>query len=78
MGVGAFGAFLERGGRESKSCCGKSEEELIMHAYFITPLGWLIPNTESLLTLLDVGGHVHVGPVDPLKVNLKGNIRKPF
>lgn len=74
LGVGVFC----RGGWESKLWCGKSEAELIMHVYFITPLGCLIPNPESLLILLDVGGHVHVGPVDPLKVNLKGNIRKHF
>lgn len=49
-----------------------------MHMYLITPLGWLIPNPESPLVLLDVGGHVHKGPVDPLKVNLKDNIRKHF
>lgn len=49
-----------------------------MHMYFITPLGWLIPNAESQFILLDMGGHVHIGHVDPLKVNLKDNIRKHF
>ena len=51
-----------RGGWESKLWCGKSEAELIMHVYFITLLGGFIPNPE--FARLDVGGHVHVGPVD--------------
>lgn len=32
----------------------------------------------GLHILLDVGGHVCLGPVDPLKVSLKGSIRKHF
>lgn len=32
----------------------------------------------GLRVLLDVGGHVLIGPVDLLKVNLKGGIRLHF
>jgi len=74
FGRWGFLGFFGGGGRESKSWYGKSEAELIMRVYFITPLGWLIPNPESLLMFLDVGGHVHIRPVDPLKVNPKGTI----
>lgn len=70
-GIGRFS-----GGGLGKAICGKSEAELIMHVYFTAPLGWRVSNPESLLILLDVGGHVPVGTVDPLTVNLKGHIRK--
>lgn len=62
---------------ESKSWCDKSAE-LIMHVCSITPLAWFISNPGSAHPPTDVRGHVCLGPVDPLKVNLKGNIRKHF
>lgn len=76
FGRWGFLGFFGGEKRESKSWCGKSAE-LIMHVCFITPrLGLFL--ILGLRVLLDVGGHVLIGPVDPLKVNLKGGIRLHF
>lgn len=76
LGIGVLGAFLEGYWGKQFVVQQITEAQLIMHVYFIMPLGWLVPKAESLLILLDVGGHVGVETVDPLKVNLKGDIRK--
>lgn len=77
MGVGVFWAFLEQGEGKKIAAWQIRSRTNCAYVFYYAP-GWFIPNPESLLILLDVGGHVHVGPVDPLKVNLKGSIRKHF